>query len=63
MTKEKLLSLTKYSNDLISKLKETKVPDKHKNRPGEYRAFLQRELKIVNTKLDEEKFANKGAEK
>ena len=51
MSKEKLMSLTKYSNDLKNRLSGT-VPEKHKNRVRQYHEYINHELKIVNTKID-----------
>lgn len=52
MSTEKLARYTKYANELKSKLSDKEVPSKHKNRPQQYREFLERELKTVNTKLE-----------
>lgn len=58
MTKEKLQSLQKYSDDIRAKLKSA-VPSKHVNRQEEYKAFLTRELRLVEAKIHEEKQAVK----
>ena len=50
MSKEKLEKLIKYSQDVKSKL-ESETPKKHVGHPVEYRAFLERELKMVNKKI------------
>lgn len=51
MTKEKLISLNKYAQDLKNKL-TSPTPVKHKNRPESYKKFLTRELEMVNSKID-----------
>ena len=60
MSKEKLIGLTKYSNELKAKLSDT-VPAKHKNRAKQYHAFLEKDLKAVNAQIDNLKLA--GADK
>jgi hypothetical protein len=52
MSKEKLQSLTKYANDVKSKLSSALLPEKHKSRPVQYRQFLERELTTVNAKIE-----------
>jgi len=52
MSKEKIQSLTKYANDLKSKLSATTLPEKQKNRPAQYRQFLERELATTTAKID-----------
>lgn len=54
MTKEKLLSLTKYSEDLKTKLINA-IPAKHIGHPDTYKAFLKNELRMVTLKLESEK--------
>lgn len=54
MTKEKVLSLTKYLNDLTSKL-NSPTPDKHRNRPQQYKELLEREIFKVKKTLNEAK--------
>jgi hypothetical protein len=51
MTKEKLVSLTKYVLDLKAKL-ETAVPEKHKNNPTTYHNFLRNEIRMTTIKLE-----------
>lgn len=60
MTSEKLQSLTKYSQQLRDRL-NSPVPAKWVHSPDSYKAFLTRELRLTNTKLDAAKFA--GPEK
>lgn len=52
MSKEKLISLSRYSETLKNRLADPVIPEKHKNRANEYRQFLQFELKAVTTKID-----------
>lgn len=52
MSIHKLPSLVNYANQLQSKLADKEVPDKHKNRPQQYREYLEREFKSVNTKIE-----------
>ena len=51
MTKDKLLSLTKYMNDLVDKLKGP-IPEKHTHRPKEYHNFLNNEINTVKAQLE-----------
>ena len=51
MTQDKVKSLTKYQEQLKSKLADKNVPEKQKNREQAYRAFLQNELDIVTKAL------------
>lgn len=46
MNKEKVKSLTKYLEDLKNRL-NSDIPEKHKNRPEQFKAFLQREIKLT----------------
>ena len=57
MSIQKLPTLVNYSNQLQSKLADKAVPEKHKNREGTYRQFLERELKTVNAKIEELKLS------
>jgi hypothetical protein len=52
MSKEKVLNLTKYANELKSKLESKNLPDKQKDRPVQYKQFLNNELKSVTSKID-----------
>jgi hypothetical protein len=52
MSKEAVLKLTKYQNDLKSRLESKDLPAKHKNREASYRQFLARELDSVTKKVD-----------
>ena len=60
MSKEKLISLTKYANDLKNKLSDA-VPEKHRAHAKEYKHFLEKELKAANAKVEILKMA--GADK
>jgi len=50
MTKEKLVSLKRYLDDLTNKLGTT--PTKHKDHPKTYEQFLRREIAAVKGKLE-----------
>lgn len=52
MSKEKLQKLNKYAEGLKSKLSDRTLPEKHKNRPEQYKQFLERELSTVNSKIE-----------
>ncbi len=52
MSKEKIQSLTKYVNDLKSKLSDKILPEKQKNRPAQYKQFLEREIAGASATLD-----------
>lgn len=52
MSKEKVLSLTKYANDVKSKLSDKELPPKHKNRGLQYKQFLEKELAQVSSKIE-----------
>jgi hypothetical protein len=52
MTKEKLASLTKYVQQIKQKL-DSGTPPKHEGRPAEYKAFLERELRLTQNKINE----------
>ncbi len=54
MTKEQMIALAKYVQVLKDRA-STPVPLKHVNRPEAYKAFLQNELKLAQSKLDREK--------
>lgn len=55
MTKEKMVRLAKYMQDLQYKLAETVIPEKHAHRVEAYRAFLKNELRIVESALEKAK--------
>lgn len=58
MTKEKVISLTKYQTQMKDKLAEVKagrVPPKHTNSVATYTQFLNNELSTVTKKLDDAK--------
>ncbi len=50
MTKEKLVSLKKYLQDLNSRLTGD-LPVKHKNRQKSFHTFLKTEIKKVEAKI------------
>lgn len=52
MNKETLGKLQKYAEHLKSR-QESALPEKHKHRPDTYKQFLERELKVVNAKIDQ----------
>lgn len=52
MTKEKLVNLTNYMNDMIDRLKGN-TPEKHKDHPEQYKNFLKHEIELVKAKLDD----------
>lgn len=54
MTNEKIKSLTKLVQDLKAK-QASPVPPKHANRVESYKAFLSREIRLAQAKLDSEK--------
>lgn len=60
MSKEKLISITKYANEIKNKLSDV-VPSKHKNHANQYKAFLEKELKAANAKVENLKLS--GADK
>lgn len=52
MSKEKLMKLTKYAEDVKSKLSSTTLSEKQKNRPVQYKQFLERELSAVSKQIE-----------
>ena len=54
MTKDKILTLTKYAEQLKSRLTDP-LPIKHSHRLEAYRQFLKNELEGVTKKLAEAK--------
>lgn len=56
MTKEKIVSLTKYAQELKNRIGDA-TPIKHKNRATTYKAFLNNELRVVTAKLRAAKLA------
>lgn len=60
MNQEKLEKALKYANLIKSKLSDP-TPDKHKNRPTQYRELLEREFKKATKKVDDMKLT--GADK
>jgi hypothetical protein len=63
MNKDLLPKQVKYAESLKSRLSETTIPEKHKNRPVQYREFLERELKKVNRKIEDLKLSGADAKK
>lgn len=58
---EKIVSLTKYVDDMKSKLSGP-VPEKHRSDNGTaYRAFLEREIKMHSKKIEDLRFKVGGA--
>ncbi len=51
LTKDKLVSLTKYLEHLKDRLKAP-TPPKHANHPDTFRNFLNNEISIVTKQLD-----------
>lgn len=54
MTKEKLISLEKYLDDLKSKL-TSPVPEKHEASPATYKHFLNNEIRLTKSKIESAK--------
>lgn len=54
ISKEKLVTLNKYADQLKSRLSDS-VPVKHSNRIEQYRQFLKNELEGVTKKLNDAK--------
>lgn len=54
MTKERIQELTRYKEFIKNRL-EAPIPDKHKDHPNEFRAYLTNELRMVTAKLTEAK--------
>jgi hypothetical protein len=63
MTKEKLEQLSKYADSIKHKLSDKTLPEKQKNRPTEYKQFLERELSSVNAQIEEAKVSGVSAKK
>lgn len=57
MDKNKLISLMKYQSDLKSRLTDA-LPKKHLNRETTYKAFLNNELRIVSSQIEQAKLEN-----
>lgn len=55
ISKEKLISLSKYRDSLKDKLKDPTVPEKHKNRHAQYRQYLTNELAAAEATLEKGK--------
>jgi hypothetical protein len=62
MTKEKVLSLTKYLNDMKTKL-VAPLPKKHEGGERTYRQFLENEIKTATSRLDAAKMSLADAPK
>lgn len=54
MTKEKLSRLNRYLDNLNNR-KNSPIPPKHKNHPKEFIQFLDREIEMVVSKIEEAK--------
>lgn len=50
MSKENVLRLNKYAQELKNRL-DSPTPKKHTNHPESYRVFLKKELDTTNRKL------------
>lgn len=59
MNKDKIVSLSKYLEDIKSKL-ASEVPSKHKNRVSQYKAFLTKEVDLTTKKIDNLKLQTNG---
>lgn len=59
ISKEKQKKLELYKSKLIQRLGD-KTPSKHDEHPIEFRNFLNNELRIVTTQLDEAKLEQKA---
>lgn len=59
MTKEKIVSLTKYLQSLNNRLTSS-IPDKHKNHPETFMAFLKNEVEAVSKQLADAKLEGTG---
>lgn len=59
MTNAKLQALNKYVQDLKGRL-QSDVPSKWAHAPVSYTAYLERELKLSNAKLDAHKLEKSG---
>lgn len=57
MSKEVLQKLNKYADGIKSKLAEKTLPEKQKNRPAQYKQFLEKELSQVNSKIESMKIS------
>lgn len=60
MTKEKLVSLTRYLDNLTSRLQDTTIPAKHINRVESYHNYLKHEIDMVKSKLEAAKLEGNG---
>lgn len=52
MSKEVLQRQVRYAESIKSKLSDTVLPLKQRNRPAQYKLFLERELAAVNAKIE-----------
>lgn len=59
LTKEKVVSLTKYQSQLKDRL-SAPIPEKHKDSPKTYKQFLERELKTVTAQLEAHRLEASG---
>jgi hypothetical protein len=60
MNNEKLITLSKYLEDLKNRLSGA-VPPKHANHPETYKNFLRNEISAANKKLEEIKLSAAGS--
>ena len=51
MTKEKMISLQSYLDQMTNKLTSV-LPKKHLHREPQYRAFLRNEIRMVKSKIE-----------
>jgi hypothetical protein len=56
--KARINDLEAYQSLIKGRLEGT-LPDKHKARPKEFKAYLEHELKLVNSKLEKLKMEGK----
>lgn len=62
MKKEKLASLEKYVAGLTDRLNSA-TPDKHKDHPETYKAFLKNEIRMTKLQLDAARLEAMGGSK
>lgn len=53
MSKDKVRSMAKHRDELQSRLSSGIVPERQKGKEVAYKAFLTRELKVANKKLED----------
>lgn len=52
--KDKIIKITSYINHITERLSQP-TPDKHKDSPKTYKAFLENELRLAKAKLERAK--------